>query len=69
LIVATPEVEEGVPLENRIQIVDLQVQAGVSLVFDEIFRAGGVRIIKTPPQALRANAICERKGARPVTAR
>jgi putative transposase len=28
--------------------------------FDEVFRAGGIRIIKAPPQAPRANAICER---------
>jgi transposase InsO family protein len=28
--------------------------------FDEVFRAAGVRIIKTPPQALRANAIWDR---------
>jgi transposase len=28
--------------------------------FDEVLRAGGVRIIKAPPQAPRANAICER---------
>ena len=28
--------------------------------FDEVFRADGLRIIKAPPQAPRANAICER---------
>jgi hypothetical protein len=28
--------------------------------FDEVLRAGGVRIIKAPPQAPRANAICGR---------
>lgn len=28
--------------------------------FDEVFRAGGVRILRTPPQAPQANAICER---------
>ena len=28
--------------------------------FDEVFRACGVRIIKTPVQALRANAMCGR---------
>jgi transposase InsO family protein len=28
--------------------------------FDEVFRVDGLRIIRTPPQAPRANAICER---------
>jgi putative transposase len=30
------------------------------VAFDEVFRAAGVRIIKAPPQASRANVICER---------
>jgi putative transposase len=34
--------------------------AKFTAAFDEVFRAGGVRIIKSPPQAPRANAICER---------
>jgi hypothetical protein len=28
--------------------------------FDEVFRADGLRIVRTPPQAPRANATCER---------
>jgi putative transposase len=28
--------------------------------FDEVFRADGLQIVRTPPQAPRANAICER---------
>jgi transposase InsO family protein len=28
--------------------------------FDEVFRADGIRIVKTPVRAPRANAICER---------
>jgi transposase InsO family protein len=28
--------------------------------FDEVFRADGLQIIRTPPQAPRANAMCER---------
>lgn len=28
--------------------------------FDEVFQADGLRITRTPPQAPRANAICER---------
>jgi transposase len=35
---------------------DTQFVAG----FDEVFRSGGIRIIKTPPRAPGANAICER---------
>jgi putative transposase len=34
--------------------------AKVTAAFDEVFRASGVRIIKTPLRAPRANAICER---------
>jgi hypothetical protein len=28
--------------------------------FDAVFTAGGIRIVASPPQAPRANAICER---------
>jgi hypothetical protein len=34
--------------------------AKFTAAFDEVFRAGGVRMLKTPPQTARANAICER---------
>jgi hypothetical protein len=34
--------------------------AKFTAAFDEVFRAGGVWILKTPPQAPRADAICER---------
>jgi putative transposase len=30
------------------------------VAFDDVFRGSGVRIIKTPPKAPRANALCER---------
>jgi hypothetical protein len=41
--------------------------------FDAVFTAAGIRILLSPPQALNANAICERmigtlrpRGARPA---